>query len=263
MRWLFVALALVGCDDDATSPRDLAAAVADLAAPPGSDLSARSDASCTLQHFMGFPGMSDVERRLDCSCGCIIDPLDDTIVNGMWGLPKSSGGSYAPGPDGLAVTVARNGTTEFAALVSTSPVNPFFLDGDFDVSVDYELRGAIPPDAHAQLSAATPANNNTVERARLTDGSQTAQAIFPGVPPAAHADSSTSGTLELFKKSGTIEAIADGSLVSQRVGVTDTRFSLQLFVTLGACDPDGGDQCSFTVAWKNLRMTGGSLVDRR
>src|SRR5690242_9050320 len=104
MRWLCVALALLGCDDDAGAPRDLAAAISDLAAPSGSDLSVRTDASCVPQQFTGSPGTSDVERRLDCSCGCIIDPFTDTIVNGSWGLPKSSGGSYAPGPDGLAVT---------------------------------------------------------------------------------------------------------------------------------------------------------------
>ncbi len=188
-------------------------------------------------------------------------------MSGFWGQPASSGGSYAPGGSGLAVTVTRTDMTEFAALVSTSPVSPFYLDGDFDVTVDYELRGAVPPDAHAMLQAATPANNNTVERARLPlpDGSEVARSLFPGVTPVAKPDDNTRGTLELFRQGGTVEAIADGALVSQFIGAgATTRFSLQLFATLGACDnDDAGAGCSFTVAWSHLSMIGGALVDRR
>jgi hypothetical protein len=116
------------------------------------------------------------------------------------------------------------------------------------------------------LQAATPANSNTVERARLPDGSEVIRSLFPGITPVAQPDANTSGTLELFRKGGTLEAIADGQAVSQFIGAgASTRFSLQLFVTLGACDDDsdGGPGCSFTVDWSHLTMTGGSLVDRR
>src|SRR5512141_937077 len=42
------------------------------------------DATCSLQTFGGFPGTSTQLRRLDCSCGCVIDPFTTTQVSGIW-----------------------------------------------------------------------------------------------------------------------------------------------------------------------------------
>jgi hypothetical protein len=265
MRVLLVALlCAAGCDDDTSLPaivHDLSVGAFDFASAP--DLSSRVDAGCTRQLFGGFAGLSDFERRVDCTCGCTIDAFEGNMVAGFWATPASTNTVFAPTSTGMQVALRRSGMTEFGTLASLAPIGPFYLDGDFDVSVEYRLTGDVPPDAQAMLALSTPTTTHSVERARLPDGSDVARALFAGVAPVAIPDSSTTGTIDFIRQGSTLEAIVDGVLVSKLTGAGTARLSLALTATLAACAPDAGDTCSFTMVWHNLKMIGGALVDRR
>ncbi len=230
----------------------------------GVDFASPVDATCMLQTFTGFPGISAQLRRLDCSCGCVIDSFDTTQVSGFWnGSVMDS--TFNPTVTGLNVTPAiGDGGVAFGGLTSINPANTFFLDGDFDVLIDYQLETALPNDAQASLQVNNlkpPVNSTyTVERQRSVGGAQLYSAAVAGIQPVTAATTATTGTLELERTGFTIRAVADGTEVTRFTGAVQDRLALLLTAGVNSCSGGG---CTFTVRWRNLRMTRGALVDRQ
>jgi hypothetical protein len=256
---------LAGCGDDVANdlgaPADLSA-LADAAADHGVDL-APLDATCTLQRFTGFFVGSPTEQRLDCTCGCIVDDFDSNIVNGYWGKPTAGNASYDPMPgNGLGVVVATpdGGGASIGGLNSLAPVEPFYLDGDFDLLVDWKA-AALPNDAHVILTAqdGTALGHYAVERTRDVGGNDLYVATLGGIAPVSAATTATSGTLELKRTGATVQALADGAPISQFTGAGTARMSLILTVALASCSGGG---CEFEGVFHHARMTRGAIVDR-
>jgi hypothetical protein len=265
MRALPVALflAMIGCDNgpamprvpDGAAPLDLQAP-ADLAVPPGP-----LDATCKLQTFMSFEGYSPTLRLLDCTCGCIVDKLDNATVNAWWGEVMIGTSSFNPMVTGLELDVTSTGLTALAALNSQSAAGPFYLDGDFDVLVDYSLPVALPADGHVLLTVQDPGAqvSYAVERNRDAAGNDQYTGTLAGLPPISMSTSAMTGTLELKRTGSTVAAIADGATVTKYISAGTGRFVLILTSAIGSCS----GSCSLRAVLRNVHMTGGALVDRR
>ncbi len=257
--------ACAGCGDDVAT--DLGAsndlsALADAAADHGVDL-APLDATCTLQHFSGFVTGSPTEQRLDCTCGCIVDDFDSNIVSGYWGKPTAGNASYDPMPgNGLGIIVATpdGGGASVGGLNSLVPLEPFYLDGDFDVLVDWRA-AALSNEAHVILGVqdTTPTGHYSVERTRDASGADLYVATLGGIAPVSAATTATSGTLELKRTGAAVQALADGTAISQFTGAGTARMSLILTVALAGCSGSG---CELEAVFHHARMTRGALVDR-
>jgi hypothetical protein len=248
-----------GCDDDTSTGggRDLSGAAMELSAPTGADLSTPCRAG---QMFGGF---TDPNGRLDCSCGCVIDSFTGLSLGGFWAFPSTGGSTFNPTPSGLPLTVvvANGGAAETASLSSLSPTAPFFLDGDFDLLVDYHLPAPLPADAHLVLGVQPIGASYTVERGRSAAGQDQLVAYF-GVPPVTKPTAGLDGNLELKRSGTTVQALADGYLISQFTGASNGRTSMTLAAALASCVTDGGS-CTLNVVWRNLRMQSGALVGSR
>jgi|GEM_PF-3934039 len=233
-----------------------------------------TDLSCYLHTFPGFFGSEVDERSDDCSCGCIIDSFDGQQLNPLWGQPMAGVVSYTPTNMGLAVGAfsVGDGGVGVAGLSSLNTVAPFYLEGDFDVRVDYRLTGEPPADGHAILKALSP-NNSTIysysiERQRSPAAVDEYAARLNGIPAVTQTTTAMAGTLRLVRVGATISAWADGQKVSQYVSATGER--LAIFLTTAATTDgcatssgsvDGGS-CVMTVVWRNLVLDKGRLVDR-
>lgn len=269
MRAICVALLLVsaGCGDD-SSGAPLEMSVGDLPARVG-DL-AIGDGGCTMRSFQGFPGTSTL-LRFGCSCGCTIDGLQNNIVSGIWGMPHSSGASFIPMAGvglGVALTYSGAATVEYGSLVSEGATSPFYLDGDFDLLVDYDL-GPTPPPGAARLIlgvrnpttlSGTPVYE--IERLHQADGSDDYSTMLGGVPPVNRPTTATSGTLRLTRAGFVLTSSADGQTVSTLTAQSAGRLAITLTATLGGCSTsDAGASCGYTPRWKLLRMSSGTLVN--
>jgi hypothetical protein len=259
-------LLVVGCDD--TSP------------PDGNDLSALSDGgggvpdlfgadlTCTQPPFEGFGGFSPSERRLACPCGCTIDTFASPQVAGFWQPVTLGTTQLAPSAAGLTVTVTASGSeTALAALSSLEPTNRFYLDGDFDLLIDYELLAAPPDASHVILNVRDPdqmaiTSSYTVERERTAAGEDRHTAYLGGIPHVRVPTSAQSGTLELRRTGLTVQALASGTQVSQFTGAVAGRLAVFVNGTVEGCAADAGG-CTLSVRWRNLRLAHGTLVDRK
>jgi hypothetical protein len=273
-RALFLPLLLVaavGCDSsdangDGGAGGDDQSVPSDGGGPPPPDLFGRPppDMTCILQQLQGFLGASTGERRVSCACGCTIDSFTNASqVNQIWnGTIMST--TFAPSSSGLNVTPdSPDGGTALGALTSLNPAGPFFLDGDFDLLVDYELTGTLPPSAEALLQVNNPKppidSTYTIERQTNGAGSNEYRAALAGIQPVTQGTAKTSGTLELSRAGFTVKAIADGTEVSQYTGDKGSRLAVLLTAGINGC---AGGSCRFTVKWRNLRLVSGTLVDR-
>jgi hypothetical protein len=262
-RAALIALLVAGCGGDHNAPDgggDGGPGGADLSAV--ADLHGPVDASCVLQLFGGFGGASTTERLVDCTCGCIIDRFESGIIAGFWGVPTTAGASFTPTDAGLQLSLAPpDGGLAIGAVNSSSPVAPFYLDGNFDLQVDYRLSGPLPPDAHVVLTVAdmTATGHYAVERERTAGGQDVYSASLGGIAPVTLATTAAAGTLELSRSGSTVKATADGAQVSQFTGANGARLGL---VISGALNDCGGGPCAMTVTFHNARMNGGALVDR-
>jgi hypothetical protein len=257
-------------DGGADGGRDMAVTVEDMPVPR--DL-AGADLTCTLRTFMGFPGTSASLRRLDCPCGCILDAFAGTTI-GWWQPVTGPGASFSPTTSGLYATAApTDAGTAVAGLSSVGLTYSFYLDGDFDLSVDWRFADVPPPDAHAiaKVLVVNGASNlgYSIERQRTLASVDEFTAQLGGIAPVSSATSEVSGTLRLVRTGFTIEAWANGTKVSQFTGATNARLGLILSAAQseagcavdGGARPDGG-ACEVTVVWTNARLAVGSLVDR-
>lgn len=268
--------AVVSCGDSSSPPGpdlgvgDLAETPADLAAT-GPDLRPPPDLQCGgPEYFVGF-GLLPTEQKIECRCGCVIDRFSNNVISGFWGTPVIQTATLTPTLNGLVVNVAPgDGGAGVGALSSSAGSIPFYLTGDFDLSVDYELPDVIPPDAHAILRVAIGGTSvYVIERERGLDGVERYKATLGGVAPISRATTARSGTLRLVRSGFTLRAEADGQLVSQFGGATLERLPILLTagVSQAGCDvvggarPDAGS-CSATVVWRNLQLRSGTIVDR-
>lgn len=255
-----------GCGNGSRSDggADLSAVSGDLGAPR--DLSASGDLSCVHQTFAGFAGTTANERRLDCTCGCDVDTFESGVVSGFWNVAAGESGVVPLVGVGLELEVASDGGTALSALNSESPLGPFYLDGDFDLLVDWRLAAPPPPGAHLTLNlsdqSGTVNGSYSLERERTTAGNGDFTAQLGGIAPVQIATTAESGTLELARSGFAVRALADGNLISQFTGASKGRLTVAFSAAVQGCVSDGG-ACQLTVVWHRMRMTGGALVDRR
>lgn len=264
-----LALALVavcGCGDDSTGApsQDLSGVVSfDMSGSVG-DL-----AGCMPGSFQGFPGSTSL-LRFACPCGCSIDGLQNNLVNGIWGTPHSTGASFAPMQNvGLGVALDFTGANsyEYGTLVSEGAISPFYLDGDFDILVDYDLVTPPPGDSHLILGVRNPttlsgASVYEIERWHHADGSDSYTTMLGGVPSTSVTTAATRGTLRLTRAGFTLTSYADGSMVSTLIAQSAGRLAITVTATLGGCTTsDAGARCSYTPRWKLLRLASGTLVN--
>jgi len=274
--WLVAALLMgaVGCDDDDSTgpPADLSFGPFDEGGgPPQRDLAAR-DGSCTYRLFPGFiGGMPTSEVRFDCSCGCLIDSFEGTVVSPLWGASHTGGASFMPMAGvalGITLTSSSN-TLEQAGLASEGlPTSQFYLDGDFDLRVEYDL-GPTPPPGAANLvlgvrkpQTLTGTPQYEIRREQLGDGSNYYATMLGGVPPVMQPTSATHGTLRLTRTGFTVTASADGTLISTLIAQEAGRLVMTLAATLQGCTvSDLGTSCSYTPRWHKLELLSGTLVN--
>jgi hypothetical protein len=272
-----------GCDDESSSNNGDMLGAGD----GGGDGSANVDGSepdligadltCGNGIFPGFPGTSVAERSFDCSCGCTLDSFQNsTMVSGFWNGTIASDSFFTPTSMGLEATVdSSSAAPAIAGLSSILASNQWYLNGDFDLLVDYELVGPMASDGHAILQVnnlKSPVNSiYTLERNRTHAAVDQYTATLAGITPVSVSSSATSGTLELKRTGFVIQALADGNMVTQYTGGVLDRMAVIVTAALdGPCPLDGGAAidgsvpgCRFTVKWKNLRLASGLLVDRQ
>lgn len=270
-----IALAAAGCGDDTTSK---SGGSADLSAPTGGDdlaVAGPDLSSCTFRSFAGYPGTNETPFTFDCSCGCMIDAFDNNTLNGNWGSSTANGASFAPVMNvGLGLSLpssagATNSTGALASLASEGPTAQFFLAGDFDVQVDYDLHAAAPPgESHLILGLRKPNVVQglaiyQVERAREPDGSEVYATQLGGVPTVQVATTATQGTLRITRAGFTVTAYADGQKLSTLIAQEAGRLELTLAGELNGCmSLDGGTTCSYQPSWHHLQLNHGTLANQ-
>ena len=266
----FVILALAGslacvaaCDDDGNN--DLGGAV-DLL---GADLpiSLPDLASCPPPAFNGFPGDSTTERRLDCSvCGCSIDTLSKAAEEGLWNKTTLSA-TLSDSAPGVYVVADGSLGPAFASLTSLNPGGPFYLDGDFDLRMDYAT-SAFPYAARIALRVDVPSGEFfEISRGRTVLGAavySSTLASIPGEKPA----SLNLGTLQIVRHGAIITVYGDGTQVAMSSAAGSGRAAIFLSAGLEGCGPsdagvpDSGG-CTLAATMHDIRLASGALVDRR
>ncbi len=278
-----IACAMFSCLAGCGSSTSQDAGVDDLAVPSSIEIEdlarvrpdlSSTDMSCYLHTFSAFFGVEPDERVDDCTCGCIIDSFDSKQLNPLWGQPMAGSVSYVATRTGLYVGAyaVGDGGVGVAGLSSLNTVAPFYLDGDFDLRVEYRLLGTPPADGHAILKVLSP-NNSTIysysiERQRSLSTTDEYAARLNGIPAVTQATVAMSGTLRLVRAGATMQAWADGVKLAQYISATGER--LAIFLTTAAtsdgCAANAGSNdggvCAMTVEWHNLHLDHGRLVDR-
>jgi hypothetical protein len=230
-----------------------------------------TDASCLPREFLGFAGDNSVFHQQDCSCGCMIDRFENNTVNTIWGRSVTSASVvFTPMQNvGLGISLTTNGATlENGGLASEGPTAQFYLDGDFDVSVDYDL-GATPPpgESHLVLGTRTPGTTGgtlhyEVERYHHDDGSDSYETNLGGVAKSGGSTTATHGTLRLTRVGFVLTSYADGQQISTLIAQNGDRLLLTLAATLSTCG-GGSGPCSYTPRWHLLNLASGHLVNQR
>lgn len=270
MRILLV-LALVagGCGDDTTTASgDMGAGGDDMFAAVG-DLARSGDMVCTNLSFPGFSGVQTSLAVFACPCGCTVDSMESSAVNPMWGASSTSPSSFVPlAGVGLGEHLDFNGSLQQLGLYSVGPTAQFFLDGDFDMLVDYDLVSAPPGQTHLLMSVRDPGavmsvQTFDIEREQLSDGSGYYATMLGGVPSNMAATTATHGTLRITRQGFTYTSYADGTMVSTLIAQKAPRVAVTVTGTLNDCSAadGGGATCSYQPRFHNLRLASGTLVN--
>jgi hypothetical protein len=264
---LMVCAALGGCDDDSTSggARDMSAGGGggDMSGGGGGDM-----ITCN-RTFNGFTGVQTSPAFFACPCGCTIDSMEAAIVNPMWGATHTANSSFAPiAGVGLGEDLHYAGSVEQLGLYSVGPTAQFFLDGDFDLLVDYDLVSTPPGQSHLLIGVRDPGvvmNIQTfdIERETLSDGSNEYATMLGGVPSNMVATTATTGTLRIKREGFTYTAYGDGTMVSTLIAQKAPRVAVTVTATLNDCaQADGGmSACSYQPRFHNLRLASGTLAN--
>lgn len=255
------------CTDDDDKPGADLAAVSDqgIGDLPGDQQAGPDLAECQYGTFLGL-GEVDNEQTFACTCGCLIDGLQGSFISGTWSVITSlNGTATAMGASGVELAATSTGDVEFAGLSSLPGINPFYLDGDFEISLDYEL-DTVSPDARVRLITQTqggpPTGTFLVERVRNTDGVDRFAGLTGEVAAVAVETDQTSGTLTLRRLGATFTAYADGQLIGQLSGGSVARLHIIANAGMRSCGVDGGT-CEVKARIKNLRLQFGTLINKR
>lgn len=259
--------ALGGCDDDSTSgPADLSAGGGGQGG--GVDLSVTGDLISCGRAFNGFNGVQTSTAFFACPCGCTIDSMEASVVNPMWGATHTPNSSFAPiAGVALGEQLRFAGSVEQLGLYSVGPTAQFYLDGDFDLRLDYDLVTAPPGQTHLIVSVRDPGAVQSIqtfdiEREQLSDGSNYYATMLGGVPSNMVATSATKGTLRLTRQGFTYTAYGDGNLVSTLIAQKAPRVAVTVTATLNDCTTsDAGATCGYEPRFHNLRLATGTLVN--
>jgi hypothetical protein len=253
-----VCVALVGCGgddhDDLGGAGDLLGADLPITLP---DLSI-----CSAGQFNGFPGSSPIERRLDCSgCGCLIDTLTMAADQALW-TKSSVSATFSDSAPGINIVADGSTGPAFATLASLNPGGPFFLDGDFDLRVDY-LVSLLVPGTHVALRVDSPDGTFfEVARSRSPAGENDYTASLAGVA-SAHANNAIEGTLRLVRSGTALVAYGDNNQLQTSTAVGTGRAAIYLAAGIDGCfDADAGS-CELVATLHDVRLASGALVDRR
>jgi hypothetical protein len=268
---LLLALVAGGCGDDTTNGTgDLGAFGDDLSAD-GRDLSALTgDLICSNTSFNGFTGVQTSLAVFACPCGCTVDGMNSSVVNPMWGASHSPSSGFAPiAGVGLGENLHFDGTSTFelCALYSVGPTSQFFLDGDFDLLIDYDLGSSPPGETHLIVSVRDPGTVQgiqifDIEREQLADGSNAYVTMLGGVPSNSVATTATHGTLRMTRKGFTYTTYGDGTMVSTLIAQKANRVALNVTATLNGCSTsDGASTCAYQPRFHDLRLASGTLVN--
>jgi hypothetical protein len=167
----------------------------------------------------------------------------------------------------IAVTSSSN-TLEQAGLASEgSPTSRFFLDGDFDIRVEYDL-GPTPPPGTAKLILGTRKPqmlNGTpqyeVEREQRADGSNFHSSMLGGVPTVEQATTATRGVLRMKREGFTVTSYAGTTAITTLIAQEAGRLSITLNASLQGCTAsDLGMTCSYMPRWHKLELISGTLA---
>ena len=269
MRYvLALALLLCGCGDDTTAASgDLGAGADDLSSGLG-DLAGTGDMSCVNEIFPGFAGVQTSLVYFKCPCGCTIDSFEEGAVNPMWGATSSAGSSFAPiAGVGLGEHLRYSGSDARLGLYSVAPIAQFFLDGDFDLRVDYDLVSAPPGQTHLLISVRDPGavmsiQTFDVEREQLSDGSGYYATMLGGVPSNMVPTTATKGTLRITRQGFNYTTYGDGQMVSTLIAQKAPRVAVTVTAALNDCSAsDGGASCEFQPRFHNVRLASGTLAN--
>jgi len=224
--------------------------------------------------FFALPSVctSSVQTSLAvfaCPCGCTVDGMEANVVNPMWGATKTSGSNFVPiAGVGLGEDLHYTGTVEQLGLYSVGPTAQFFLDGDFDMLVDYDLVSVPPGQTHLLMSVRDPGAVQSIqtfdiEREQLSDGSGYYATMLGGVPSNMTASAATHGTLRLVRQGFTYTSYADGATISTLIAQKAPRVAVTVTATLNDCsNADGGmAACAYQPRFHNLRLASGTLVN--
>lgn len=261
---LGLVLALGACGDD--GPTDLGPSF-DLSGPD-LPITLPDLSSCPAPSFNGFPGDSDAERRLDCTgCGCSIDPLSSAALTGLWARTLLSA-EITDEADGLAIRADGSQGPAFASLSSLNPGGDFYLDGDFDLRIDYALGQLVRGGKVSLRIDVTSGLFWEVARARPVDAFEAHFGSLGGVV-ASKPSTSESGTLRLVRQGLTIIAYANGEEIGKTFSGAAGRAAIFFSAGVTGCDSadggavDGGSACVLTAKLRDLRLASGAIVDRR
>jgi hypothetical protein len=261
---LAASVSLCGCGDDTTSgAHDMSMHV------PGADLASNVDIASCGGSFTGFSAPTPL-TFYDCSCGCTVDTFMHPDILPMWGVSRTGSGLPVGTSDGLQsiLEVTPSSPVAVIGLLSQTQLGGFFLDGDFDLLVDWSFGGTSPPgESHLILGVRKPAvvvgtDIFDIERAHLADGSDIYRSQLGGVPPGDNATTTTSGTMELARRGLTTTAYVDGKVIGSFLAASGPRMEITLSSALSGCEDQDGGSCSYSPLWISLRLKSGTLVNQ-
>jgi hypothetical protein len=270
MRVLFLLVVLAGgCGDDTTTGTGDMSAGGDDLSSAGADFAGAGDMPCVNRMFNGFNGVQTTLAVFACPCGCTVDGMESSVLNPMWGATKTSGSNFAPiAGVGLGEDLHYSGNLETLGLYSVGPTAQFFLDGDFDMLVDYDLVSTPPGQTHLLMSVRDPGAVQSIqtfdiEREQLPDGSGYYATMLGGVPSNMITSAATHGTLRLTRQGFMYNSYADGATVSTLIASKAPRVAVNITATLNDCsNADGGmTACAYQPRFHNLRLASGTLVN--
>lgn len=267
--WLgfaFLLACVSGCDDEGDKPADMSVVVDASLDGSGGDLTRPPDfAECK---FGTFPGLTEVDnvQTYACPCGCLVDGLQGSSINSVWAVVASANGLAMPvAGEGIDLSATSFGLVEFAGISSLNGIVPFFLDADFEISVDYTLT-ELSPDSRVRLITQTeggpPTGTFLVERVRNLDGVDRYAGLTGEVAATAVETDAMEGTLTLRRVGGELSAIADGVVLGKLSGGSVARMHIIVTTGMKSCGVDAGS-CSAKARIKNLRVANGTFINQR
>jgi hypothetical protein len=235
-----------------------------VAATDAQDLQTPTDLVCVPPIFPGFG--AGASSPFDCTrCGCVVDDLTNNS-DGRWTRTASSG--WTDSISGGTLTMTGSMVNNFTSDIFSSESH-FYLQGDFDLLVDYQVSNwpsgggfeLIVQSPPGELGAAAPvATAHTYSSSGMTHlymriDSQTAQDTVT---------TATSGTYEISRVANT--------LCASRVGGTPKCGTLTLPSALSvvlegsvtynsSCSSSCTSSCcNFQAQFSNLRLKSGTIV---